>query len=179
VIEDLQRIDSVSEELLWKILDSQAELKHAPHHARIHPALTRPLGRYQIALRAVARRRYPPFRSVSARGHRLARDADATGIAEGRRQSAFCRRNSKLPYRTGHLPGRLRWRGFWRQRRGDDPSLKLPESVTAEALYLTVQATGNFQKQAIIPLVTGEQFKAAMEKAQQAKTGYTPPTMAK
>jgi hypothetical protein len=57
--------------------------------------------------------------------------------------------------------------------------IELPDSVTAETLYLTVQATGNFQKQAIIPLVTGEQFKAAMEKAQQAKTGYTPPTMTK
>jgi uncharacterized protein with GYD domain len=57
--------------------------------------------------------------------------------------------------------------------------VELPDSVTAEALYMTVQATGNFQKQAIIPLVTGEQFKAAMEKAQQAKTGYTPPTMTK
>jgi uncharacterized protein with GYD domain len=57
--------------------------------------------------------------------------------------------------------------------------VELPDSVTAEALYVTVETTGNFQKQAIIPLMTGEQFKAAMEKAQQAKTGYTPPTMTK
>ena len=57
--------------------------------------------------------------------------------------------------------------------------VELPDSVTAEALYVTVQTTGNFQKQAIIPLMTGEQFRAAMEKAQQARTGYTPPTMTK
>lgn len=57
--------------------------------------------------------------------------------------------------------------------------VELPDSVTAEALYMTVQTSGNFQKQVLIPLVTGEQFKAAMEKAQRAKTGYTPPTMTK
>jgi len=44
---------------------------------------------------------------------------------------------------------------------------------------MTVRATGNFQKLEIIPLVTAEQFKMAMEKAQQAKTGYTPPTLTK
>jgi uncharacterized protein with GYD domain len=52
---------------------------------------------------------------------------------------------------------------------------KFPDSVIAG--YMTVQAIGNFQ--AVIPLVTPDQFKAAMEKAQQAKTGYTPPTMTK
>jgi uncharacterized protein with GYD domain len=56
---------------------------------------------------------------------------------------------------------------------------EFPDDTAAEALYMTVQATGNFEKQAIIPLVTAEQFKAAMEKAQQTKTGYTPPTMTK
>jgi uncharacterized protein with GYD domain len=54
---------------------------------------------------------------------------------------------------------------------------QLPDDAAAEALYMTVEATGNFQKQAIIPLVTAEQFKAVMEKAQQANTGYTPPTV--
>ena len=56
---------------------------------------------------------------------------------------------------------------------------ELPDEVSAEALAMTVRATGNFQKLEIIPLVTAEQFKMAMEKAQQAKTGYTPPTLTK
>ena len=54
--------------------------------------------------------------------------------------------------------------------------IEVPDDVTAEAIYMTVQATGNFKKQAVIPLVTAEQFKAAMEKAKQTKSSYTPPT---
>lgn len=56
---------------------------------------------------------------------------------------------------------------------------ELPDEVSAEALAMTVRATGNLQKLEIIPLVTAEQFKMAMERAQQAKTGYTPPTLTK
>jgi len=54
---------------------------------------------------------------------------------------------------------------------------ELPDEATAEALYMTVEGSGNFKKQAVIPLVTAEQFKAAMEKAKQGKSGYTPPTL--
>jgi uncharacterized protein with GYD domain len=54
---------------------------------------------------------------------------------------------------------------------------ELPDDAAAEALYMTVEASGNFKKQELIPLVTAEQFKAAMEKAKQGKSGYTPPTM--
>jgi len=54
---------------------------------------------------------------------------------------------------------------------------ELPDEATAEALYMTVEGSGNFKKQAVIPLVTAEQFKTAMEKAKQGKSGYTPPTM--
>jgi uncharacterized protein with GYD domain len=54
---------------------------------------------------------------------------------------------------------------------------EFPDDVTAEAVLMTGRATGNFRKNEIIPLVTAEQFKAAMEKAQQTKSGYTPPTM--
>jgi uncharacterized protein with GYD domain len=56
---------------------------------------------------------------------------------------------------------------------------ELPDDVTAEALYMTVQSSGNFQKQAVIPVITADQFKLAMEKAKQGKSGYTPPTMTK
>jgi hypothetical protein len=31
----------------------------------------------------------------------------------------------------------------------------------------------------MVPLANAEQYKMAMEKAQQAKTGYTPPTLTK
>ena len=54
---------------------------------------------------------------------------------------------------------------------------ELPDDVAAEAYYMNVDASGYFQKFAVIPVVTADQFKMAMEKAKQAKNGYTPPTI--
>lgn len=57
--------------------------------------------------------------------------------------------------------------------------LELPDDVTAEAQGLFVRATGNFTKIQSMPLMTADEFKAAMEKAKSVKTGYTPPTSTK
>jgi uncharacterized protein with GYD domain len=54
-----------------------------------------------------------------------------------------------------------------------------PDEVTAEALTLFVRATGNFTKFQASPLMTAEEFKAAMEKAKNVKSGYTAPTATK
>ena len=54
---------------------------------------------------------------------------------------------------------------------------ELPDDVAAEAYYMTVVASGYFRKFAVIPVVTADQFKMAMEKAKQGKSGYTPSTM--
>jgi uncharacterized protein with GYD domain len=55
----------------------------------------------------------------------------------------------------------------------------LPDGVSAEAQDLFVRATGNLAKTQSIPLMTAEEFKAAMEKAKSVKSGYTPPTATK
>jgi uncharacterized protein with GYD domain len=52
----------------------------------------------------------------------------------------------------------------------------LPDDVTAEAQGLFARATGNFAKTYSIPLMTADEFKAAMEKAKGVKSSYTPPT---
>ena len=54
-----------------------------------------------------------------------------------------------------------------------------PDDVTAEGQRLFVRATGNFAKTKSIPLMTAEEFKAAMEKAKDVKSSYTPPTATK
>jgi uncharacterized protein with GYD domain len=54
-----------------------------------------------------------------------------------------------------------------------------PDGVSAEAQDLFVRATGNLAKTQSIPLMTAEEFKAAMEKAKSVKSGYTPPTATK
>ncbi len=56
---------------------------------------------------------------------------------------------------------------------------EFPDEVTAEGLNLYVRATGNFTKFQSSPLMTAEEFKAAMEKAKTVKSGYTPPTATK
>lgn len=56
---------------------------------------------------------------------------------------------------------------------------QFPDEVTAEALVLMVRSTGNFAKNEALPLLTSEEFKAAMEKAKSVKTGWTPPTATK
>ncbi len=56
---------------------------------------------------------------------------------------------------------------------------ELPDDATAEAIEMTVRATGNFQSNDFIRIMNAEEFKMALEKAKQAKTGYTPPTETK
>jgi uncharacterized protein with GYD domain len=56
---------------------------------------------------------------------------------------------------------------------------EFPDEVTAAGLNLFIRATGNFAKFQVSPLMTAEEFKAAMEKAKNVKTGYTPPTATK
>ncbi len=56
---------------------------------------------------------------------------------------------------------------------------QVPDEVTGEAISLTLRATGNFTKVETIPLMTAEEFKAAMEKVKNVKSGYTPPTATK
>ena len=53
------------------------------------------------------------------------------------------------------------------------------DDVTAEGLSFFIRATGNFSKFQVSPLMTAEEFKAAMEKAKNVKTGYTAPTATK
>ncbi|MBV8401287.1 MAG: GYD domain-containing protein [Acetobacteraceae bacterium] len=57
--------------------------------------------------------------------------------------------------------------------------IELPDDAAAEALYMTVEASGNCKKQVMAPLVTAEQFEVAMESARQANGGWTPPTSTK
>ena len=54
-----------------------------------------------------------------------------------------------------------------------------PDEVTSEAQNLFVRATGNFAKTQSIPLMTADEFKAAMEKVKNVKSGYTAPTSTK
>jgi uncharacterized protein with GYD domain len=54
-----------------------------------------------------------------------------------------------------------------------------PDEVTAKGLDLFVRATGNIASTRNIPLMTSEDFKAAMEKAKSIKSAYTPPTQTK
>jgi uncharacterized protein with GYD domain len=54
-----------------------------------------------------------------------------------------------------------------------------PDVVSEAAQGLFVRATGNFTRIKSISLLTGDEFKAAMEKAKNVKTGYTPPTSTK
>jgi uncharacterized protein with GYD domain len=54
-----------------------------------------------------------------------------------------------------------------------------PDGVSEEALGLFARATGNFTRIKSLSLMTGEEFKAAMEKAKNVKTSYTPPTSTK
>jgi uncharacterized protein with GYD domain len=56
---------------------------------------------------------------------------------------------------------------------------EFPDDVTAEGLKLFTRATSNFAKFQTSPLMTAEEFKAAMEKAKNVKTSYTPPTATK
>ena len=72
--------------------------------------------------------------------------------------------------------------GYWFPTGGQYDGMiivQVPDDVTNEAITLTVRATGNFTKNASIPLLTSDEFKAAMEKAKNVKSGYTAPTATK
>jgi hypothetical protein len=56
---------------------------------------------------------------------------------------------------------------------------EFPNDVTAEGLTLVLRAIGNFPKAQVMPLMTAEEFKAAMEKAKNVKSSHTPPTATK
>jgi uncharacterized protein with GYD domain len=56
---------------------------------------------------------------------------------------------------------------------------QIPDEVTVEALGLMLRSTGNFSNLQTIPLITAEEFKAAMEKVKSVKSSYTPPTATK
>jgi uncharacterized protein with GYD domain len=57
---------------------------------------------------------------------------------------------------------------------------QIPDDVSMEALTLMVRAQGSLAGNGqSFPLMTSEEFKAAMEKAKSVKTGYTPPTATK
>jgi uncharacterized protein with GYD domain len=56
---------------------------------------------------------------------------------------------------------------------------EFPDDVTAEGLGLFLRATGNFPKIQVIPIMSAEEFKTAMEKAKNVKSSYTPPTATK
>jgi uncharacterized protein with GYD domain len=54
-----------------------------------------------------------------------------------------------------------------------------PDEVMGKAQDLFVRASGNISKTLNIPLMTADEFKAAMEKAKNVKTSYTSPTQTK
>jgi uncharacterized protein with GYD domain len=56
---------------------------------------------------------------------------------------------------------------------------QLPDDLTSEALLLVVRGLGNTARIQAFPLITSEEFKAAMEKADNIKSSYTPPTTTK
>jgi uncharacterized protein with GYD domain len=51
-----------------------------------------------------------------------------------------------------------------------------PDDVSAEAIILTVRSTGSLANSQTVAAMTAEEFKAAMEKAKNMKSNYTPPT---
>jgi len=56
---------------------------------------------------------------------------------------------------------------------------QFPDDLAVQAAALMTRSTGNFAKQQAVPLITSDEFKAAMEKAKGVKSGYTPPTATK
>ena len=106
LIEDLHWIDSASDELLGKIVDSEAScgfcsLPPADRNTR-HPGSTTRC--HQIAPRTASRRRHSPYHPGAARGRNFARGARTAGHRESGRQSALRRGDCELPDRTGHYP---------------------------------------------------------------------------
>ena len=57
--------------------------------------------------------------------------------------------------------------------------VEVPDEDTALAVALYIQSTGAVSKLNVVPLITPAEYKTVLEKAKQAKTGYTPPTQTK
>ena len=55
---------------------------------------------------------------------------------------------------------------------------QMPEGAS-EALSMYLRATGNFQRTQVLPLMTADEFRRAMEKARSVNTTYTAPTSTK
>jgi uncharacterized protein with GYD domain len=53
---------------------------------------------------------------------------------------------------------------------------QMPNDAALTALSFIATPSGNFTKAQTLPLVTADEFKAAMEKAKSTNTTYTPPT---
>ena len=53
---------------------------------------------------------------------------------------------------------------------------QVPSDAAQEALILILRSTGNFARTESIPLMSADEFKAAMEKAKGTTTTYTAPT---
>ena len=56
-----------------------------------------------------------------------------------------------------------------------------PDDVTAAAAAALARSSGNFQRNESMPILTGEEFKAEMQKVKDVKatTAYTAPTQTK
>jgi uncharacterized protein with GYD domain len=53
---------------------------------------------------------------------------------------------------------------------------QMPNDAALTALNFVTTPSGNFSKSQILPLMTADEFKGAMEKAKGTNTTYTPPT---
>jgi uncharacterized protein with GYD domain len=53
---------------------------------------------------------------------------------------------------------------------------QMPNDAAFAALNFIIAPTENFSKALVLPLMTADEFKAAMEKAKGTITSYTPPT---
>jgi Lipocalin-like domain len=52
----------------------------------------------------------------------------------------------------------------------------IPNDVAQDTLVLMLRSTGNFARTESIPLMSADEFKAAMEKAKGTTTTYNAPT---
>jgi uncharacterized protein with GYD domain len=72
---------------------------------------------------------------------------------------------------------------YWTPAGGHDgfAVFEFPDDVTAAAVLALARSTGNFQRNETIPILTAEEFKAALQKAKEVKatTAYTAPTQTK
>ncbi len=55
----------------------------------------------------------------------------------------------------------------------------VPDQITGQAQNLFVRANANLSRTMTLPLMTADEFKEAMEKAKNVKSGYTAPTQTK